>query len=271
MLPFLLDPTVWVAFLTLTGLELVLGIDNIIFISILVAKLPPHQRERARRIGLFLALFMRIGLLTSLAWLVGMTTPLFSVGTLGVTGRMLILAGGGLFLVWKSIGEIRDLFAGAGDAGTKSSSMALGFVGAIVQITLIDLVFSLDSIITAVGMVDKVPVMIAAVVASVGLMIAFAGAIGRFINRFPTLKMLALAFLVLVGVVLMAEGAGWAIPKGYVYGAMGFALVVELLNIGLRRRMARTIEAIEAANDAAPNHGAAGRVAQANGNRATRA
>ena len=238
MIELLLEPQVWLAFATLTALELVLGIDNIIFISILVDKLPAHQRERARRIGLFLAMFMRVALLLGLAWIVGLTAPLFSVMGQPVSGRMLILAGGGAFLVWKSIGEIGGLFSGADDHAPGAGKAQLGFAAAITQITVIDLVFSLDSIITAVGMVDQVPVMIAAVIVSVGLMMAFAGGIGRFVSNNPTIKMLALAFLVVVGGVLLAEGAGYAVPKGYVYSAMAFALAVELLNIRLRRRLA---------------------------------
>jgi predicted tellurium resistance membrane protein TerC len=241
MLQLFLDPQLWVAFATLTALELVLGIDNIIFISILVERLPLHQRESARRIGLFLALFMRVGLLMGLAWIVGLTAPLFSFLGTDFTGRMLILAGGGLFLVWKSFGEIRSLFVeaagGEGHSPTQSNKSGKGFLIAITQIAVIDLVFSLDSIITAVGMVDQVPVMIAAVIVSVGLMIAFAGAIGRFVSSHPTIKMLALTFLVVVGGVLIAEGIGYKVPKGYVYSAMAFSLVVELLNIVLRKRL----------------------------------
>lgn len=238
MFELLLQPQVWLAFATLTALELVLGIDNIIFISILVDKLATHQRERARRIGLFLAMFMRVGLLLGLAWIVGLTAPLFFVLGQAVTGRMLILAAGGAFLIWKSIGEIRELFSGADDHVPGAGKAQLGFAAAITQIAVIDLVFSLDSIITAVGMVDQVPVMIAAVIVSVGLMMAFAGAIGDFVSSNPSIKMLALAFLVVVGGVLLAEGVGTAVPKGYVYSAMAFSLAVELLNIRLRRRRA---------------------------------
>ena len=235
MFELLLDPPSWLAFATLTALELVLGIDNIIFISILVDKLPPHQREKVRRLGLFLAMFMRVGLLLGLSWIIGLTAPLFSVAGIAFTGRMLILAGGGLFLVWKSTGEIRGLFADADDPAPAAGRQAFGLAGAIVQIMVIDLVFSLDSIITAVGMVDQVPVMIAAVIVSVALMMAFAGGIGRFVAAHPSIKMLALAFLVVVGGVLIAEGVGYAIPKGYIYSAMAFSLAVELLNLRLRR------------------------------------
>jgi len=237
MLELLSQPQVWVAFATLTALELVLGIDNIIFISILVDKVAPAKREFARKLGLFLALFMRVGLLLGLSWIVGLTAPLFSIGPLVFTGRMLILAGGGLFLVWKSIGEIREMFAGADDHTPTDGRTTLTFGSAIAQIAVIDMVFSLDSIITAVGMVDQIPVMIAAVITSVVLMMVFAGSIGRFVSKNPTIKMLALVFLIVVGVVLLAEGFGYHIPKGYVYSAMAFSLAVELMNIALRRRI----------------------------------
>ena len=230
----LLDPQLWLAFATLTALELVLGIDNIIFIAILVERLAPARRETARRLGLLLALFMRIALLVGLSWVVGLTEPLFTLGGVGYSGRMLILAGGGLFLLWKSGGEIRTLLAGEPERPATATGGGPRFSTAIVQIMLIDLVFSLDSIITAVGMVDQVPVMIAAVVVSVLLMMAFAGGIGRFVAKHPTIKMLALAFLLVVGAVLVVEGAGYAVPKGYVYSALAFALLVELANLRLR-------------------------------------
>ena len=236
MLDLLLDPQIWMAFATLTALELVLGIDNILFISILVAKLAPAQRETARRLGLFLALFMRVGLLLGLSWIIGLTAPLFHVGTLAVTGRMLILAGGGAFLIWKSGSEIRDMLSGSDATASGKSVVRLGMMAAITQIAVIDLVFSLDSIITAVGMVDQVPVMIAAVIVSVALMMAFAGVIGRFVAANPGIKMLALAFLVLVGGALVAEGVGWHIPKGYIYTAMAFSLGVELLNRRMQKK-----------------------------------
>jgi predicted tellurium resistance membrane protein TerC len=235
MLELLTDPQVWIAFATLTALELVLGIDNIIFISILVDRLPPHRRESARRIGLFGAMFMRVGLLLTLAWIVGMTAPLFTVLQQPFSGRDLVLIGGGLFLIWKSAGEIHQSLEGAEGAQAHGAVKA-GFAAIILQIMLIDLVFSLDSIITAVGMVEQVAVMIAAVVASVGLMMLFAGAIGRFVSDHPTIKMLALSFLVVIGVVLLAEGFGHHVPKGYIYSAMAFALAVEMLNIRMRKR-----------------------------------
>lgn len=231
---FLLNPEIWIAFLTLTALELVLGIDNIIFISIIVDKLPPEKREVARKIGLFLAMFMRIALLLTLSWIIGMTEPVFSAFGADFSGRDLILIGGGLFLIWKSTGEVHQLLEG--EEGEESRKVANTFAGVIVQIMIIDLVFSLDSIITAVGMVKEVGVMIAAVVASVGLMMLFARAIGEFVSNHPTIKMLALSFLVVVGVVLLADGFGHHVPKGYIYFAMAFSVGVEMLNIRLRKK-----------------------------------
>jgi len=234
MMELLADPAAWIAFLTLTALELVLGIDNIIFISILVDKLPPERREIARRIGLFLAMFMRIGLLLALSWMIGLTAPIFSVFEHEVSGRDLILIAGGLFLVWKSTMEIHQLLEG--EEGSESKAVGATFGAVIVQIIIIDMVFSLDSIITAVGMVDRVEVMIAAVVVSVGLMLLFAPAIGRVVTDHPTLKMLALSFLLVVGVVLIADGVETHVPKGYIYFARAFSVMVEVLNIRLRKR-----------------------------------
>lgn len=239
----LFDPQAWIALATLTALELVLGIDNIIFISILVDKLPKHQQEKARRLGLFMAMFMRIGLLLMLSWIVGMVEPLFTVPILNhpVSGRDLILLGGGLFLIWKSTGEIHGSLEGEDESHGAGPAKAV-FGAAILQIMVIDLVFSLDSIITAVGMVDDVRVMIAAVVCSVGLMMLFASPIGRFVSDHPTIKMLALSFLVVVGVVLVAEGFGHHVPKGYIYFAMGFSLAVEMMNINMRKRAANKVK-----------------------------
>ena len=234
----LTDPQTWIAFATLTALELVLGIDNIIFISILVDKLPPEKRELARRIGLFMAMFMRIGLLLVLSVIVGLVEPLFTAFGKDISGRNLILILGGLFLIWKSTGEIHQSLEGEEAHG--SNAVATTLASVILQIMVIDLVFSLDSIITAVGMVDEVAIMIAAVVASVGLMMLFAAGIGRFVSNHPSIKMLALTFLVVVGVVLMAEGLGHHIPKGYIYFAMAFSLGVEMLNIRFRKR-AKTV------------------------------
>lgn len=239
MLELLANPEAWIALVTLTLLELVLGIDNIVFISILVDKLPVAQREKARRIGLFMAMFMRIGLLLVLAWIIGLTAPLFTVLDEAISGRDLILFGGGLFLIWKSVGEIHQALEGK--EGHASTAVRATFGAVIAQIMIVDMVFSLDSIITAVGMVDWLEVMIAAVVLSVGLMMLFAGIIGRFVSAHPTIKMLALAFLVVIGVVLIAEGFDNHIPRGYIYFAMAFALAVETMNIRLRKRSAQPV------------------------------
>jgi predicted tellurium resistance membrane protein TerC len=234
MLELLTDPQAWIALATLIALELVLGIDNIVFISILVDKLPKAQQSRARRLGLFMAMFMRIGLLMVLAWIVGLVAPLFTVLGQAISGRDLILIAGGLFLIWKSTGEIHQSLEG--EEGHASNAVKANFTAVILQIMVVDMVFSLDSIITAVGMVDRLEVMVAAVIASVGLMMLFAGAIGRFVSEHPTIKMLALSFLVVVGVVLIAEGFDHHVPKGYVYFAMAFSLGVEMLNIRMRKR-----------------------------------
>jgi predicted tellurium resistance membrane protein TerC len=236
----LTDPQAWIAFATLTALELVLGIDNIIFISILVDKLPPDKREFARRLGLFMAMFMRIALLLLLSVIMGLVQPLFTVFDQAISGRDLILILGGLFLVWKSTAEIHQSLEGEETHGGSAAGNTM--MSVILQIMVIDLVFSLDSIITAVGMVDEVAIMIAAVIASVGLMMAFASSIGRFVSNHPSIKMLALTFLVVVGVVLMAEGLGHHIPKGYIYFAMAFSLGVEMLNIRYRKRAETVVQ-----------------------------
>ncbi len=233
-LAVLADPQTWIAFLTLTVLELVLGIDNIIFISVLVDRLPERERETARRIGLFLAMFMRVGLLLALSWIVGLTAPLFTLLDSNISGRDLILLLGGLFLVWKSTKEIHHLTEGGGEHD--SGAVKAAFTAIVVQIIIIDMVFSLDSIITAVGMVDHVSVMIAAVVVSVGLMMLFARAIGNFVSMHPSIKMLALSFLLVVGVMLIAEGFDHKVPKGYIYFAMAFSVAVEMLNIRMRKK-----------------------------------
>ena len=236
----LTDPQTWIAFATLTALELVLGIDNIIFISILVDKLPAEKRELARRIGLFMAMFMRIGLLLVLSIIVGLVEPLFTAFGQAISGRDLILILGGLFLIWKSTGEIHQSLEGEEEHSSQAAASTITSV--ILQIMVIDLVFSLDSIITAVGMVDEVAIMIAAVVASVGLMMLFASGIGKFVSNHPSIKMLALTFLVVVGVVLMAEGLGHHIPKGYIYFAMAFSVIVEMLNIRFRKRAKHVVQ-----------------------------
>ncbi len=244
MVTLLTSPDAWIAFFTLTALELVLGIDNIIFISILVDRLPGSKREFGRRLGLFLAMFMRIGLLSVLSWLIGLTAPLFMIFAHEISGRDLILIGGGIFLLWKSTKEIHQLFEGDKKETPKPLKARLSSV--IFQIMLIDLVFSFDSIITAIGMVDKLAVMIAAVIASVGLMMLFATPIGKFVSGHPTIKMLALSFLVVIGVVLIADGFGHHVPKGYIYFAMAFSATVEMLNLRLRKRLMGAGPATEA-------------------------
>ncbi|MBK7324922.1 MAG: TerC family protein [Propionivibrio sp.] len=239
MLSLLSDPEAWIAFFTLTALELVLGIDNIVFISILVDKLPPQSREKARKTGLFFAMFMRIALLLLLAWIVGATEPLFSVLGQPVSPRDIILIAGGLFLLWKSTQEIHQLLEG--EEGEAAKSVKATFTAIILQIIVIDLVFSLDSIITAVGMANDVSVMIAAVVASVGLMMLFAKSIGTFVSDHPTIKMLALSFLLLVGMTLVADGLGHHVPKAYIYFAMAFSLGVEVLNLRLRKKQSKPV------------------------------
>jgi predicted tellurium resistance membrane protein TerC len=231
---FLSDPHIWIAFFTLTVLELVLGIDNIIFISILSGKLPKEDQPRARFIGLSLALVMRVILLFSLTWVMGLTAPLFSVFGWDVSGRDLILLIGGLFLIGKSTHEIHGSLEGA--EGQASKKVYSTFMSVIVQIMLLDIVFSLDSVITAIGMVDNVWIMIAAVVVSIVGMMFFAGPIAEFVSRHPTIKMLALAFLLMIGFTLVTEGLHQHIPKGYIYFAMAFSVLVEFLNIRVRKR-----------------------------------
>jgi predicted tellurium resistance membrane protein TerC len=239
---WLSDPQAWVGFLTLTLLEIVLGIDNIIFISILCGKLPPDQQGKARRIGLGLAMVMRILLLLSLSWVIGLTKPLFTVPVLNheLAGRDLVLIIGGLFLIAKSTMEIHEKLEG--EEGHASARVGPSFASVLLQITVLDVVFSLDSVITAVGMVSQLTVMIAAVVVAVGFMMMFAGAVGDFVHRHPTIKMLALSFLLLIGVMLVADGLRQHIPKGYVYFAMAFSVFVEMLNIRMKKRTARPVE-----------------------------
>lgn len=242
MIELLTSPATWTAFATLTVLELVLGIDNIIFISILVERLPPDQRDLARKIGLALAMLMRVALLLVLAWLVGLSETLFSVWEHPVSGRDLIMIGGGLFLLWKSTIEVHQLLEG--DHGEKSAKVGRTFFSVIMQILIIDAVFSLDSIITAVGMVKEIEVMIAAVIVAVALMMVFAGAIGEFVLKHPTVKMLALSFLFMIGMVLIADGFGHHVPKGYIYFAMVFSIAVEMLNLRLRKRREASSEPV---------------------------
>jgi predicted tellurium resistance membrane protein TerC len=233
---FLTDPQVWLAFATLTALEIVLGIDNIIFISILVGRLPEQQRARGRTIGLSLAMLTRILLLLSITWVMGLSSDLFSVLGRGVSRRDLILIGGGLFLLAKSTIEIHHSLEGE-EKDTHVAAKAT-FLSVITQIAIIDIVFSLDSVITAVGMADHVEVMIAAVVVAVLMMMFMAGPISNFVDRHPTIKMLALSFLILIGMALIGEGFGFHIPKGYIYFAMAFSVAVEMLNIQVRKRAA---------------------------------
>lgn len=230
---WLTDPQVWLALCTLTALEIVLGIDNIIFISILAGKLPAHQREKARLLGLGLAMFIRIALLFSLSWLMGLTAPILTVLGNEISGRDLILLSGGLFLIWKSTHEIHEKLEGEECHSAVKAGAAFGAV--IVQILLLDIVFSLDSIITALGMANQLAVMVAAVVIAVGFMMLFSGKISAFVERHPTIKMLALSFLILIGVALIGDGMDMHIPKGYIYFAMAFSVMVEMLNMRMRR------------------------------------
>ncbi len=239
MLELLARPDTYVSLLTLTVMEIVLGIDNIVFISILTGKLPPAQQPSARRLGLGLALFFRLALLFALSWVMGLTEPLFSVLGKSLSGRDLILLGGGLFLVAKATHEIHDKLEVAHGEQVAGGAGAFGLI--LVQILALDIVFSLDSVITAVGMAQHVAIMVTAMVIAVGVMLVFAGSIGEFVNRHPSMKILALSFLLLIGVMLLAEGMGQHIGKGYIYFAMAFSFVVELLNMRLRKRSAPVV------------------------------
>ena len=230
---WLTDPQIWIAFFTLFALELVLGIDNIIFISILSGKLPAAQQGRARFLGLGLAMLSRLALLFSLSWLIRLTAPIFTVFSHALSGRDLILIVGGLFLLGKSTHEIHQRLEG--EEGAASTRVQPSFAGVLIQILLLDVVFSLDSVITAIGMVDQVAIMVAAVIFAVLFMMLFSSPISGFVERHPTVKMLALSFLLLIGVTLIAEGFGQHISKGYIYFAMAFAVMVEMLNIRLRK------------------------------------
>ncbi len=244
MLEMLADPQVWLAFATLTALEIVLGIDNIIFISILVGRLPKAQQARGRTIGLSLAMLTRIALLLSITWVMGLSADLFSVFGQGVSGRDLILIGGGLFLLAKSTLEIHHGLEGV-EQEERSVQGGATFLSIITQIAIIDIVFSLDSVITAVGMADHVEVMIAAVIVAVLVMMFLAGPISDFVERHPTIKMLALSFLILIGMALLGEGFEFHIPKGYIYFAMAFSVAVEMLNIRVRKRQAQAGEPVK--------------------------
>ena len=237
---WLLDPQAWLALATLTALEIVLGVDNIIFISILCGRLPERQRARARTIGLMLAMLTRLALLFSLAWIMTLTEPLFTITSREVSGRDLILIGGGLFLLWKSVHEIHNSLEGEEEGRAGGGTATFGAV--IAQIAIVDIVFSLDSVITAVGMVKEIGVMVSAIVLSVGVMLFAAAPIGAFVDRHPTIKMLALSFLILVGMALVGEGWDLHIPKGYIYFAMAFAVAVEMLNLRVRARMREAVQ-----------------------------
>ncbi|MBK9991251.1 MAG: TerC family protein [Verrucomicrobia bacterium] len=239
---WLTDPQIWISLLTLTGLEIVLGIDNIIFISILAGKLPHEQQGKARQIGLMLALITRIALLCSISWLMRLTAPLFTVPVInhGLSGRDLILGIGGLFLIAKSVHEIHGKLEG--EDGVATAGRVASFTSVIVQIVLLDIVFSLDSVITAVGMANQLGVMIAAVIIALVIMLVFAGAISDFVHKHPTLKMLALSFLILIGVTLVGESMGQHIPKGYIYFSMAFAFAVEMLNLKLRSKAVKPVD-----------------------------
>ncbi len=229
------DPQAWIALATLTFLEIVLGIDNLVFVSILTGRLPKEQQSKARRIGLGLAMGMRVALLFAISWLVGLTAPLFSVLEHAFSWRDLILLTGGLFLMWKSVSEIHHKLEGEEGVAERPGGRGMSFGSALVQIALLDLVFSLDSVITAVGMAQDIAVMVIAVLISVGVMIAFVNPICAFVERHPTVKMLALSFLLLIGFTLVGESWGLHIPKGYIYFAMGFSIGVEFLNLRLKR------------------------------------
>jgi predicted tellurium resistance membrane protein TerC len=256
--PLLSDPAAWAALVSLVVMEIVLGIDNLIFISILTNKLPESQRGRARNIGISLALIMRLALLGAIAWIVGLIHPVFDLGFTGpidehtqlpqfetaFSWRDLILIAGGLFLVWKATTEIHHTMAPDEDHATPTSGrLAMNFGAAIIQILILDIVFSIDSILTAVGMTDHLPIMFAAVIAAVAVMLLASGPLARFINANPTVVMLALGFLLMIGMVLIADGFGIHVPKGYVYAAMAFSAFVEILNLISRRRRAKTARA----------------------------
>ena len=236
MIELLSDPQTWITLITLSAIEIVLGIDNLVFISIAVSKLPLVQREKARKFGIAVACITRVALLLTLAWLAGLTHDLFSVFGMGISVRDLVLILGGVFLLVKGTAEIKDLIIGESESEDIHTRPAVSFMGVIAQIAVIDIVFSLDSVIAAVGMANQTPVMVAAILLAVGVMLMAATPLGHFIERNPTIKMLALAFIVLVGAYLVLDGFEIHIPKGYVYGAMGFSAAVECLNLWMRKR-----------------------------------
>lgn len=231
MFALLSDPSAWVSLLTLSVLEIVLGIDNVIFLTIVAGRLPAAQRPRARQVGLAMALIFRVILLGSLSWIISLTQPMMTFGDHGVSWRDLVLVGGGLFLLYKATSEIHRMLEGEGDENAGTKKAALGFLAAVAQIAVLDLVFSLDSVITAIGMASHLPVMIAAVVVAIGVMLLAADRVGRFVEAHPTVKMLALAFLLVVGMALVADGLHFHVPRGYVYFAIAFSAAVEGLNL----------------------------------------
>lgn len=254
------DPQAWIALGTLTALEIVLGIDNIIFISILVSRLPEEQRQKARMIGLTIAMVSRILLLFAIAWIMGLTEPLFSLFEHEISGRDLILIAGGLFLLGKASHEIHNNLEGE-DPAAQSGPVTAGFWSVLIQIGLIDVVFSIDSVITAVGLADHIQVMVIAIVIAVGVMMVSAKAVGQFVDRHPTIKMLALSFLTLIGFTLVAEGMDFHIPKGYVYFAMAFSVAVEILNLRVRaarRKKSKPVKLRRHMSDEAAAEGDAG-------------
>jgi predicted tellurium resistance membrane protein TerC len=250
MLELLTDPQAWASLLTLTLLEVVLGVDNLIFIAITAEKLPPAQREKARFIGLSLALLMRVGLLFSITWIIGLTKPIVTMFGFDLSWRDLILLGGGIFLLVKATKEVHEQLEGEDAHGSDPNGKAgISFAGAVVQIIILDLVFSLDSVITAVGMTDQLPIMIVAVVFAIILMLVASGPLSRFVNAHPTVLMLALSFLMLIGMSLVAEGLHFHIPKGYIYAAIAFSIGVEALNqwrsAGRKRKRAAAGQAVQ--------------------------
>jgi predicted tellurium resistance membrane protein TerC len=241
----LLNPEIWIALATLTALELVLGIDNIIFISILASRVPEKRRDRARRVGITLAAVTRLALLFAITWIIGLTAPLFALLGHAFSWRDLILVGGGLFLIAKATHEIHEKLEGATEEVTAGSAVAASFGSVVTQIMFLDIVFSLDSIITAVGMVNERWVMVVAILVSIGFMLLFAKPIGDFVERHPTVKILALSFLIMIGLVLIADGFGQHIPKGYIYAAMAFSVFVELINLWIRKRSGQGVAPVK--------------------------
>jgi predicted tellurium resistance membrane protein TerC len=238
-MPELADPQIWLSLLTLTVLEIVLGIDNIVFIAVLTQKLPPERQASARRLGIIFALVTRVMLLLAIAWVIGLTAPLFEIFGHPVSWRDIILIGGGAFLIYKATHEIHDGLEG--QEGETSARIAASFAAVVAQIAFLDIIFSLDSVITAVGMADHVWIMVVAIVIAMAIMLLASGPVAGFVERHPTVKMLALSFLLLIGMALIADGAGFHIPKGYIYAAMGFSIFVEFLNLLARRRRARPV------------------------------